>query len=294
MKLITVFVASVSCIIALSGCALQSDMESLNERIFLLEQRNMELEEFNAASKREIKTRFDSYSKTREEKERDLRDQSAGLQATFEKIREDIQDIRGRVEESDYLLQRKIESIENSEKELKTNLRELEKQLKTGAFSRTTSDNSPQSHYSGIPSEPPVSPNSGTFGGDRKEENFSDTELYNMAKQAFDRNDFQKARSTFERLLDTYSDSRHADNAQFWIGEISYKEKNYERAILEYETVIEKYPNGNKIKAALLKQGFSFFNIGDKANARLLLQELVDKYPDSHEAKLARDKLEWF
>ena len=58
--------------------------------------------------------------------------------------------------------------------------------------------------------------------------------------------------------------------------------------------MIEKYPNGNKIKASLLKQGFAFFNIRDKANARLILQELADKYPNSHEATIARQKLSGF
>ena len=57
------------------------------------------------------------------------------------------------------------------------------------------------------------------------------------------------------------------------------------------EEVIEKYPDGNKVQASLLKQGFAFLNMGDKANARLILQDLVDKYPASQEARIARQKL---
>ena len=64
-----------------------------------------------------------------------------------------------------------------------------------------------------------------------------------------------------------------------------------DQAILEYQTVIEKYPGGNKVQAALLKQGFAFASMGDKANARLILQELIEKYPNSSEAKIARQKL---
>jgi TolA-binding protein len=41
-----------------------------------------------------------------------------------------------------------------------------------------------------------------------------------------------------------------------------------------------------------LKQGFSFFNLGDKSNARLILKELINKYPSSNEAKIAKQKLE--
>ena len=55
--------------------------------------------------------------------------------------------------------------------------------------------------------------------------------------------------------------------------------------------MIEKYPKGNKVQASLLKQGFGFYNLGDKANCRLILNELVTKYPKSNEAKIAREKL---
>jgi tol-pal system protein YbgF len=116
--------------------------------------------------------------------------------------------------------------------------------------------------------------------------------LYLAGKQAFDQGDFKAARENFEKIIATFPNSEHADNAQFWVGEIYYREKWYEKAILEYQKVIEKYPKGNKVPASLLKQGFSFFNLGDKANARLILKELVKKYPDSNEGKIARQKLE--
>ncbi|MEK6196353.1 MAG: tetratricopeptide repeat protein, partial [Deltaproteobacteria bacterium] len=67
--------------------------------------------------------------------------------------------------------------------------------------------------------------------------------------------------------------------------------KWYEKAILEYQKVIENYPKGNKVPASLLKQGFAFLSLGDKANARLILNELAKKYPDTNEGKIAVQKL---
>jgi TolA-binding protein len=58
--------------------------------------------------------------------------------------------------------------------------------------------------------------------------------------------------------LKRFPKSDNADNAQFWIGEIYYRQKWYETAILEYQKVIENYPKGNKVQASLLKQGFAF------------------------------------
>jgi tol-pal system protein YbgF len=116
-------------------------------------------------------------------------------------------------------------------------------------------------------------------------------EIYRSAKQAFDQGDSEAARKGFQEFIRRYPNSKNADNAQFWIGEIYYREKWYEKAILEYQNVIEKYPKGNKVPAALLKQGLAFSNIGDDANAKLILEELSRNYPKSNEAKVAAEKL---
>jgi tol-pal system protein YbgF len=122
-------------------------------------------------------------------------------------------------------------------------------------------------------------------------EDVSEDEIYRQAKQAFDKGDSVAARSKFMELIKRYPKSDRADNAQFWIGETYYREKWYEKAILEYQKVIENYPKGNKVPASLLKQGFAFLNLKDKANSRLILQELIKKHPKTNEAKIAKDKL---
>jgi tol-pal system protein YbgF len=120
----------------------------------------------------------------------------------------------------------------------------------------------------------------------------AENELYAKAKQDFDSGELETARTGFQEFLKRYPKSAIADSAQFWVGEIFYRQKWYEKAILEYQKVIENYPKGNKVQASLLKQGFSFFNLGDKSNARLILKELINKYPSSNEAKIAKQKLE--
>jgi tol-pal system protein YbgF len=118
----------------------------------------------------------------------------------------------------------------------------------------------------------------------------SEKELYLLAKMAFDQGDFETAREEFGKFLTKYPKSERADNAQYWISEIYYREKWYEKAILEYQKVIENYPKGNKVPDSLLKQGFAFNNIGDKANARLVFKELIEKYPKSEQTKVAKEK----
>lgn len=119
----------------------------------------------------------------------------------------------------------------------------------------------------------------------------SDKAAYEQAKKTFDNGDMEAARIQFENFINTFPESPFAGNARFWIADSYYVEKWYEKAILEYQKVLEEYPDSNKVAAARLKQGYAFAELGEKANARLILNELITRYPDSREATFAREKL---
>ncbi len=92
-------------------------------------------------------------------------------------------------------------------------------------------------------------------------------------------------------FLKQYPNTEFSDNAQFWIGECYYFEKKYEKAIIEYDKVIKNFPEGNKVPYALLKQGLSFLQLGDKASAKLLLQQVIKDFPNTSQARIARTRL---
>ena len=114
---------------------------------------------------------------------------------------------------------------------------------------------------------------------------------YNEAYQAFKADDLDEAKDKFGSFLRQYPDTPLSDNAQFWIGEISFKKRQYEAAILAYEDVIKKYPNSNKRPDAILKQGLAFMELGDRIDARIVLENLVKDYPNTEQAKIAEEKL---
>ncbi len=118
------------------------------------------------------------------------------------------------------------------------------------------------------------------------------SDLYKDAYETFQRGNLDAARRKFEAFLKQYPNTELSDNAQFWIGETYYLQKDYEKAILEYEKAIAKYPEGDKISAALFKQGLAFLELGDKATARNLLRRVMDRYPHSEQAEVAKKRLE--
>jgi tol-pal system protein YbgF len=267
------------------GCAAQQDVVTLDNNMALLERRLAKAEVENASLKKQMET----LTKSGEGKELDLRNKTAENRAVMDRLAEEVQSIRGKFEETEFLVKERLEPFEAAQKGKEDKLAKIEKTLGDleKRLSRVEGYLNLESQASGS-STPPVQ-------AVKKQETIqqllSDNELYAKGKEAFDKGDYSTARGHFQDLLKNHPASAHADNSQFWIGETYYREKWYEKAILEYQKVIEKYPKGNKVQSSMLKQGFAFHNIGDKANARLILKELIRLHPTSTEANIAKEKL---
>lgn len=273
-----------SLMFTLGGCVAQKDLHALDSRITRLEQENMKLAQNNTQFQSQLNTDMSR-------RERQVRDQLAGMSAEMERLNEEIALIRGMLEETDYRIKTKlgtapdnkgsvrVEKLEKTLERLSERLARIERYLNLEVVAKPPKTSPPTQQ----PTQPAAPAAAST-----------DMALYNAAKKSLEDGDVESAREGFQKLVSRYPKSSIADNAQFWLGEIFYREKWYEKAILEYQKVIEKYPKGNKVQAALLKQGLSFYNLGDKTNARLILKELVKKYPQSTEAQIAQKKLNEF
>jgi tol-pal system protein YbgF len=119
----------------------------------------------------------------------------------------------------------------------------------------------------------------------------TDAALLNEGLAKFSKKNFAGARESFSLLLQGRPVSAFADQAQFYLAESYFSEKWYEKAILEYQVVISKYPKSLSRPAALYQQARSFELIGDTANAKARYRDLVNVYPASPQALLARKKL---
>jgi tol-pal system protein YbgF len=281
--------ALIVCLLGLTlsaGCANQNEVKSLDIRLNEMETRNAEAQREKEALISELESR--------KQEERALRNQSAGLRAKVVALNEEIRALNGRVEELEHFFNRQKQTGAD---EIKADAKRIDRL----AESAKTNDGRILRIEQYLNLEPRV-PEAPAEKSDEKTvakavpagqtpDELSEDEIYRTAKQAFDQGDPDSARKKFKELIEKFPKSERADNAQFWIGEIYYREKWYEKAILEYQKVIENYPKGNKVPASLLKQGLAFLNLGDQNNSRLILEELIKKHPKSNEAKIAKDKV---
>jgi tol-pal system protein YbgF len=225
-------------------------------------------------------TRLDS----NEKQSREIRGQVARSAAEIDRITEEIEQLRGNLEVTEHQVARKLSATGDVEEKRKMEIQRLEAQLVVAnqKIVRILQYLNLEGTAEAGASKPADAPAAVSL---------TDQEVYDQARKAFDAGKLEDARQGFEGLIKQYPQSKNADNAQFWIGETYYREKWFEKAILEYQKVIEQYPKGNKVPASRLKQGLAFSNLGDNTNARLILQELIKKHPQSNEAKIAEKKL---
>lgn len=113
-------------------------------------------------------------------------------------------------------------------------------------------------------------------------------QLYSAALASFRAREHGQAVLEFTDFIARHPQHPLAANAQFWIAEAYYLQRDYRQAIAEYEKVAEKSAKSGKVPDALLKIGLCFRALNDPARAREAWQQLVQAYPDSEAARQAR------
>jgi tol-pal system protein YbgF len=115
--------------------------------------------------------------------------------------------------------------------------------------------------------------------------------LYSNGLRDITSGKYDLANSEFQDYLKYYGDTDLASNAQFYLGEIAYAQKNYEAAVQEYDKVLNNYPKSFKLAPARYKKGMALLELGQKNSGIKELREVVKRYPGTEEERRARAKL---
>lgn len=252
-----------------SGCLPAHNSKKIDSQLTSLQRQDYQL-----------KTDLQALQENQEKSQQALQSRYAALKADFQSLKEELQSLRGDLQTTTYRLEQHLDTFaagQQAEQEREKRLRRMEDYLGVGAAA--TESNAEKTEESALTEEAVT-----------REATSPAEKLYATALQTFEEGKYPAAREAFTEVLEKFSESEICDNARFWIGESYYREKWYEKAILEYQKVIDNYPDGNKVPAALLKQGMAFHNINDNTNARLVFKKLIRQYPDANETRIAEKK----
>jgi tol-pal system protein YbgF len=102
---------------------------------------------------------------------------------------------------------------------------------------------------------------------------------------------YNVAQGEFQDIIQYYPNDDMAGQAQFYLGEIAYRQQDYSNAVKAYNSVMEGFPNSNKAPAAQLHKGLSLLAMNRRNPGIEELRALIRKHPQAPEAAQARAKL---
>ncbi|SHH11649.1 tol-pal system protein YbgF [Massilia sp. CF038] len=114
---------------------------------------------------------------------------------------------------------------------------------------------------------------------------------YDNAMSTFKGGDYKAAASQLSEFVRRYPSSGYASNAQYWLGNAYYAQRDCKKAIAAQQVVAANYPDSAKAPDAMLNIGTCHAELKDKKAATKALKDLIAKYPDSAAAQAARDRL---
>ena len=116
-------------------------------------------------------------------------------------------------------------------------------------------------------------------------------ELYQGAVRDYNSARYDLAAGEFGDVLKYYPNDDLAGNAQFYLGEIAYRQGKYADAIKAYNVVLQQFAGNPKAPAAALRKGEAELSLDQRDNGIRDLRALIARYPQTPEASQARSRL---
>jgi len=212
------------------------------------------------------------------------------LNATISSVQKSVQDVQANSGARLDTMSTQVQGLSDNLEEIKSRLGKLNQQLvdlqntAQGIDAKLPGGSAPAG---GVPSNTqPGASNLGPAGPAPS----ADT-LYSNGLRDITSGKYDLARSEFQDYLKYYGDTDLASNAQFYLGEIAYSQKQFDQSVVEYDKVLTNYPKSFKLGPAHLKKGLALLELGQKQAAVKELREVVKRFPGSDEDRRARAKL---
>jgi tol-pal system protein YbgF len=197
---------------------------------------------------------------------------STAITTLQESLQKQQGDSAGRVDQ----LSGQLQSLNDSLDELKARLTKVSKQLEdmqASAQSAAAATAQTQAQQQAMQNAPPPDV------------------LYNNALRDYNGAKNDLAVQEFSDYIKFYPNTDLAGNCYFYLGELQFRQGNYQQAAQNYDQVLQNFPSGSKAASAELKKGFSLIELGQQDNGVQELRHLIQRYPKSPEALQAREKL---
>ncbi len=214
----------------------------------------------------------------------------------FDDIETDLQKNFGKIEELENRLDTIEKNIKINSQSLEMRFQEISEEISSfksillNQNSQTTTSGKESAFDSDFNNFPESSSDNTTDKIDKSVEINNDFDIkkkYENAIKLLWSNEYDDALKELLELRDLKPNDL-MPNIQYWLGEVHYAKKDFNKAIIEFGTGLKDYPESIKGPDNMLKLGLSFSNIKKKIEACNVLIELQLKYPDASKNVLQR------
>jgi tol-pal system protein YbgF len=217
------------------------------------------------------------------------------VSGTMASLQKSVQDVQANSGARLDTMSTQVQGLSDNLEEIKSRLGKLNQQLvdlqnSVQSLDAKVSGSAPAPAAGGVTPTTGAMPTAGSSAAPPSGAPSADT-LYSNGLRDITGGKYDLARSEFQDYLKYYGMTDLASNAQFYLGEIAYSQKNYEQAVTEYEKVLSNYPKSFKLAPAQLKKGMALIELGQKTSGVRELREVVKRYPGTEEDRRARAKL---
>ena len=109
------------------------------------------------------------------------------------------------------------------------------------------------------------------------------------AQAYYDKKYFTKAIELYSYLIEkNYKPAR----ANYMIGDMKYRRKNYSEAVAYYKTSAKLYSKAKYMPNLMLNSAISMKHLGDIKNAKIFFKSIIKKYPNTKYSKKAKKQLD--
>lgn len=114
---------------------------------------------------------------------------------------------------------------------------------------------------------------------------------FSQAYLKYREGDYDSAVNLFRVYLKNFGQTEKADDAMFWIAESLAAQGRLAGALAEYDSLLTKYPNGDRAPSARLKKGLTLLQMERRQEGVEALKSVVSLHPNSRESEMAKAEL---
>ncbi len=117
---------------------------------------------------------------------------------------------------------------------------------------------------------------------------------YRIARADWREGNWDDCIDRFGSFLQTYPASGYADDAAFWLADCHFKRGDFKTAVVRFDDVVVRYPDGERSADALYRQGEALLRLGPGYNkaASRAFERVMKEYPSSPRAAEAKRQLD--